>query len=378
MADGAESEWTRCKNILCVRLDNIGDLLMSAPAIAAVKKSFRCSITLVASTAGAQVAHYIDGIDAVMVFDAPWVSTKQNPSPDNILSVVEQLKRKRFDGAIIFSTFSQNPMPSILVTYLAQIPLRLAYCRENPYQLLTDWIPEKEPYAFVKHQVRRDLDLVKRIGAQSDEDRLHVRLPANMEAVHKKLITAGLVPEKPWLVIHPGVSEQKREFPATEWGALASRLVDEIDYQVVITGSEDERSLAATIAAGAHNVFNTAGMFSLGEFMRVIEMAPLLISVNTSAIHIAAAVRTRVLVLYAMTNPQHIPWRVPARIFPFDVPEALQSKNEILRYVRFKYFSFHVPYPSVDNILQAAKELIRATDPGELPESIDFKELLDV
>jgi len=378
MHNGIENKWAACRNILCVRLDNMGDVLMSGPAMRAIKNSFHSTITLLTSTAGAQIAPYVDGIDDVIVFDAPWVSIKTITTPEDIKTAVGQLKEKCFDGAVIFSTFSQNPMPSILIAYLAEIPLRLAYCRENPYQLLTDWIPEKEPYAFVKHQVRRDLDLVKKIGAQPDHDYLRVRIPDNKEIVYGKLKGTGVVMEKPWVIIHPGVSEQKRQFSLEEWIVLAKRLVHDMDCQVVITGSDGERDLADAIVNNERNIFNMAGQFTIDEFLRVIEIAPLLISVNTSAIHIAAAVNTRVVVLYAMTNPQHTPWRVPAKVFPFDVPEALQSKNEILRYVRFKYFSFHVPSPSVDMILQAAKELMHATAPENLSDSVDFKELLEV
>jgi hypothetical protein len=61
-----------------------------------------------------------------------------------------------------------------MLAYLAGIPKRLAYCRENPYQLLTDWVPDQEPYTFIKHQVRRDLDLVAAVGAVTSNDQLQL------------------------------------------------------------------------------------------------------------------------------------------------------------------------------------------------------------
>src|SRR5207302_7487370 len=52
----------------------------------------------------------------------------------------------------------------------------------------------------------------------------------------------------------------------------------------------------------------------------LIALAPLLISNNTGPVHVAAAVGTPVVDLYALTNPQHTPWAVPSRVLSYDVP----------------------------------------------------------
>ena len=56
------------------------------------------------------------------------------------LRFIETLRSYAFDAAVIFTTYTQNPLPTALMLYLANIPLRLAHCRENPYQLLTHWV----------------------------------------------------------------------------------------------------------------------------------------------------------------------------------------------------------------------------------------------
>mgnify|MGYP003350186482 CR=1 FL=1 len=66
----------------------------------------------------------------------------------------------RASAAVIFTVYSQNPLPAALFATWAGIPLRLAYCRENPYALLTDWVPEPEPESFIRHEVQRQIDLV--------------------------------------------------------------------------------------------------------------------------------------------------------------------------------------------------------------------------
>src|SRR5437868_5612100 len=142
----AELAWQQAEHILCVRLDSIGDVLMTTPAIRALRDSTPGrQITLLASPAGAEAAALVPEIDEVIVYDAPWMKAtapRATSRPDR--EVVDRLRGSGFDAAVIFTVFSQNPLPAALLCYLADIPLRLAYCHENPYQLLTDWEPDPE------------------------------------------------------------------------------------------------------------------------------------------------------------------------------------------------------------------------------------------
>jgi ADP-heptose:LPS heptosyltransferase len=63
-----------------------------------------------------------------------------------------------------------------------------------------------------------------------------------------------------------------------------------------------------------------AGQLELGELAAVIQRASLLIANNTGPVHVAAAIGTPVVDLYALTNPQHTPWRVLSRVLFHDVP----------------------------------------------------------
>jgi ADP-heptose:LPS heptosyltransferase len=70
-------------------------------------------------------------------------------------------------------------------------------------------------------------------------------------------------------------------------------------------------------AAPTHSL---AGELDLGSLAALLERAPLVISNNTGTVHVAAAVGTPVVDLYALTNPQHMPWLVPHRVLFHDVP----------------------------------------------------------
>jgi len=113
---------------------------MTSPAIRALKQSEAGRrITLLTSTGGSPVGHLIPEVDDVIIFDAPWVKTPAGSDTSELEhTLIRTLRDRRFDGAVIFTVYSQNPLPSAMLCYLADIPLRLAHCHENPYRLLTD------------------------------------------------------------------------------------------------------------------------------------------------------------------------------------------------------------------------------------------------
>lgn len=353
--------WEDYKKILCVRLDNMGDVIMSSPAFRALKESFRSSITLLTSSMGSAIARMIPEVDDVIVFDVPWVKLQSGDAND-IRDMVQILKSQRFDAAIIFTVYSQSPLPAAMLLYMADIPIRLAYCRENPYQLLTHWLPDEEPYALIRHQVKRDLALVNSIGAAVKDDRIQLDLPEYIwPAMREKLRHEGVDFMKPWVILHPGVSEKKREYPEEHWISIAQKITGIHELQVIITGTQSEAPLAKHIKTAAGNqVYTLAGLLSIEEFVMLIKHALLVISVNTSTIHIAAATQTRVIVLYALTNPQHTPWKVPGFVLPFDVPEEMQSKNEIIRYVQEHYFKDQPSSALPDDVMNAVEALLNS------------------
>lgn len=339
-----KKDWKECRRILCIRPDNIGDLLMSTPAIRALKGTFNCHITVLVSSAGAAVVPAIPEIDDAIVFDVPWVQTSDIPAPARFNQLVKQLKDGQFDAAVVFTVYSQNPMPSIMLAYLAEIPLRLAYCRENPYQLLTDWVPDEEPYTLIRHQVARDLHLVAHIGATTGDPHLSIKSNEKLwPAVCEKLLKLGIDLRKKWLILHPEVSENKRKYPVSDWIEAGKKICMSAGCQLLITGKNNAEE-AEEIAGGiGRHAFPAAGLFSLEELIILIKHATLLLSVNTGTIHIASAVHTPVLVLYALTNPQHTPWRVTSKVLYFDVPAPLRSKNEVVKYVYQSFATEDLP-----------------------------------
>jgi lipopolysaccharide heptosyltransferase II len=216
-------------------------------------------------------------------------------------------------------------LPAALLLHLAGIPRVLAHCRETPYGLISDWVPEPERDAATRHEVRRQLDLVAHVGFTTDDERLSFRVPPDaMRTVRDHVLPRiGIAPGdgRPWAVVHPGASAPSRRYRPDGYARAAGRLAREDGVCLVFTGSAEEAPLVEEIreAMGAPSV-SLAGQLSLGELSALLAVAPLLIANNTGPVHLAAALGTPVVDLYALTNPQHGPWMTRSRVLNVDVP----------------------------------------------------------
>jgi lipopolysaccharide heptosyltransferase II len=339
--------WQTCKNILCIRADNMGDVIMSTPAFRALKETFGCRLTLLTSKMGSLITPFIKEIDETIVSDLPWVKTNKAINSNNCFELIEKLKAHHFDAAVIFTVYSQNPLPSALIAYMANIPLRLAYCRENPYDLLTDWLPDKEPYTLIRHQVRRDLCLVQHIGAKTSDERLS--LCFNKHAfinAAKKLSAIGFDPGNRFIIAHPGVSDKKREYPCEYWSESLKLIKRQTGIPILLTGSKNEKDIAQRIKQEAgENIYVDGGLLTIEEFICMISHCEVIITVNTSSLHIAAALHKPVVALYAQTNPQHTPWLTKNAVLTYSISQELKSKNEVIGFVDRSYYGEHINYP---------------------------------
>ena len=318
--------WHGVRRLLVVRLDNLGDVLMATPAIAALRAGLAdAEITLLASPSGAAAVPFLDDVDGAIVFAAPWVQGDGADVPPGgaELELVERLRAARFDAAVILTTCTQSALPAALACRMAGIPLRLAHCRENPYGLLSDWALERDVIGDgMRHEVERQLALVAHVGFAAADRRLRFTVPATARsAVAARLARAGVDKSRPLVVVHPGASAESRRYPALRFGIAAERIARASEATVVLSGAAEERPLIEEMrAAMTVPAISLAGQLDLGELAALVEAADVLVANNSGPAHLAAALGTPVVDLYALTNPQHTPWLVPARVLNHPVP----------------------------------------------------------
>lgn len=338
LAPPGARRWLAARKVLAIRLDNLGDVLMTTPALAAVRHGLpRGHISLLGAPSSLALAPHLPILDEIIPFAAPWMKAPvdddralaQRPGRPE-LELVERLAAARFDAAIVFTVCTQSALPAALVCRMAGIPLRLAHTRENPYSLLSDWVPDGDTIAEgMRHEVARQLALVASVGFRSPDDRLRFELrDADRASARRRLEEVGL-PQTPYFIVHPGASAPSRRYPAEWFGIAADQIAATTGCTPVFTGSSSEQHLIDRARGQISGPsFSLAGTLALGELAAVIEQGRLLVANNTGPVHIAAALGTPVVDLYALTNPQHTPWKVPSRVLSRDVPCRYCLKSE--------------------------------------------------
>jgi ADP-heptose:LPS heptosyltransferase len=313
----AGNPWLAARNLLAVRLDNAGDIVMLGPALRAIKTtSPECQITLLASPAGAKAAPLLPWIDSMLTWRSVWQDLGQLPfDPARENELIQLIAERAFDAAVIFSSFSQTPHVAAYVCYLAGIPLRAGESKEFGGGTLSTEL-RNSPDEI--HQVDRNLRLVHALGFTHVDPALEIAIPdASREAVARCLRDVGITQEQPLALLHPGASAAARRYPAERFQQVAG-LLQGRGWPVVVTGSERERDLLE-IVVGDNDAIPVFTDLSIQEFAALVARASTVVCGNTLPLHLADATRTPVVALYSGTElisqwgPRFTPSRVLQR-----------------------------------------------------------------
>lgn len=306
------------RRILAVRLDNVGDLVMLSPALAAIRCAFPLArVTLLTSPAGASVVPLLPAVDDVIVHRAPWqdVSGAQPFDPAAEMEFVESLRAGRFDAAFLFTSFSQSPHGPAYAAYLAGIPCRVGESLEFGGALLTHAAP---PLDSVAHQVDRNLHLLRAVGLPADDTGLRLSLPSGAVAAADALLAhVGVGPGEPFVAVAPGASCPARRYPAERFARAAAEIGARTGFSIVVLGSTRERDLGdAVTSAIPGGATSLAGQTSVPELAAILARASLLLGNDSGPMHLAEAFARPMVIVFSGTDleSQWGPRQAPARM----------------------------------------------------------------
>ncbi|HKG38061.1 MAG TPA: glycosyltransferase family 9 protein [Conexibacter sp.] len=310
-------------HVLVARLDNDGDVLLAGPAIRAAKRDAE-RLTLLCGPRGLQAAALLPAVDDILVHRAEWIDPEPAPFENGPTQrLLLELARRAVDEAVVLTSFHQSPLPLALLLRLAGIPRIGATSEDYPGSLLD----VRHRIDDDVHEVERSLSLMRAMGhelPETDDGALRVRELDDTAAAAARPFDA----ETPYVVVHPGASVPARAWAPARHVELVGALVD-AGWHVAVTGSPSERALTAEVAAGASphphtQVRDLGGTTDLAQLAAVLAGAAVVVVGNTGPAHLAAAVGTPVVSLYAPTVPavRWRPWRVPHAILNGAVPCA--------------------------------------------------------
>jgi lipopolysaccharide heptosyltransferase II len=294
------------KNILAIRLDNIGDVVMTGPAIRALRQANPgAKITMMASPGGSQVTPLLPWVDDVIAWRAVWqdISKDVPVTPEKELELVQLLAERAFDAAFIFTSFSQSPYPPAYACYMARIPLRVGQSKEFGGGLLSHWVkPLEEP----TYQVDRNLHLLRGLDIPVADDRLELRVPpAAQHSVEALLAESGIGPQQPYVALAPGASAKARRYDEERFAAAVEQISEQARLPVVLIGSPREVGkfpTLETLATLTYHVHSLIGRTSVVEMGGIIQRSALVITNNSGSLHMAAAFNRPLVALYSGTE----------------------------------------------------------------------------
>ncbi|MCX7777720.1 MAG: glycosyltransferase family 9 protein [Armatimonadetes bacterium] len=289
------------EHILVVRLDHIGDLLCSFPAIKALRRKFtNARISLLVGPWCREMAQLNENVDEVIVYRAPWFDRQRqsgNKHPfffiGEMLIGARMLKQKGFDMALDL----RGDLRNILLMALSCIPIRVGYSDVGGKFMLTHPVKRNR----WQHEIFRALDIVRAIGCDGSSAEIELRPPDEALLRAAKILSELKVNTAPILVVvHPFSGDRARWWTTDGFVRLCQYLRERFGAIVLLTGSSEERKMVERIRQPfKEGIFNLSGALSLHELIALVSLADCVITVNTCTMHFAAALGTPQVVLFS-------------------------------------------------------------------------------
>ncbi|MEY2489151.1 MAG: heptosyltransferase [Verrucomicrobiota bacterium] len=283
-------------NILLIQLKRIGDLILTTPAIAALREKFpEATLSLVVSPAVEGLLPAISGVDKVLV-----VRGKADDALDWLA-----LAWGKFDYCL---DFTRNDRSSFL-TLLSRARKRITSDHPN----LRTKIRARGYNEFVEspvrflHTVDYHLALLKPLGINDASRAIHLDLPDSTVAAAEHLLRAAQAGHE-FVILHPGSARAEKFWEVDRWSQVIDHCMQERQMKCVLTGGRSalERTQIAAIKSSTRSdVIDLSGKTDLLTLAALVRKARLLVTVDSAPMHFAAAWETPQVVLFGPTNPFH-------------------------------------------------------------------------
>ncbi len=292
---GGAVDWSALTRVLLVRMDNLGDVILSTPLLRALRASLAAGarLDLLASPGGVALAPVLPHVDEVHGWRAPWQDASGALPVDPVREAGLTALLRGYDAVVISTSFSQSPWPAAYAAYLAGVPVRVGQSQEFGGSVLSSWVlPGPDDHSA--HQVDRGLRMLAAAGVPDQGRRLELVVPpaADLRAAE----ALGERDARPLVLLAPGASAPARRYPRFADAVTGLR---EAGTRVVVVGTEAERALVAEVSGGVDAL---VGMLDVPALVAALARADAVVTNNSGSMHIADAVGTPSVVLFAGTE----------------------------------------------------------------------------
>lgn len=279
------------QRILVIRLDRIGDVVLSTPVLQALRTAYPDAF--LAMMVRPVCRELLDGhpaLNEVIIYD----KDGRHRSLLGTIAFAQRLRRYRFETAIVLHPSNRSHW----IPWLTGIPTRIGYDRKSAW-LLTHRLPHRKQEG-AKHEAEYALEMLQAFGIEPPAPKpvIPVRPPA-VQRVDQLLREQGIDAACGLIAIHPSASCISKRWMPERFAQVADRLIEERALQVVlVAGPEDVAHTVAVERGMRHRPLNLAGKLSVGELAALLARCRLLLSNDSGPVHIAAAVGTPAVAIF--------------------------------------------------------------------------------
>jgi heptosyltransferase-3 len=277
------------ENVLVVRTDRIGDVLLALPMITVLREcipGIRISMLLHSYTSA--LVEGFAGLDSIITYD-------ESGEQKRFFAILAELRARRFDLVVV----SHPTFRIAVLMVLAGVPVRVG-SGYRWYSFLFNKRVFEHRKTAEKHESEYNVSLLQAAGLCSTSvPRPYLTLPDSAnEAAAEELKRLGIAQAERFVILHPGSGGSARDWSSDNFGELAKGLATD-GFRVVVTGIETERELVMQVLTRAEGAATgSVGRMSLKVLAAFIGRAQLFVSNSTGPLHIASAVGTPVIAFY--------------------------------------------------------------------------------
>jgi ADP-heptose:LPS heptosyltransferase len=307
------------KRIVCLRLERLGDLLMTLPAIADLRASFPDgAIDLVVGTWNRDLASAIPGIGHVETLDASWLS--RDAGGRSVVGLMREAVRWRsrhYDLAINFEPDIRGNL------VMAAIGARwtAGYASGGGGVLLDTALD----YDVTRHTSDNARALVRAIrgpaGSADPTGGAALQIPDRHRQTAARLLSTLTAARR--IGIHVSGGRAIKQWPEIRFRELAERLVGERDAAIVLTGTPADRALidAVRTALPADRVLDISNDVDVVTVAALLERLDLFVTGDTGPMHLARAIGTPIVAIFGPSDPaRYAPRGLRDRVVRVDLP----------------------------------------------------------
>lgn len=283
------------KRILAIRLDRIGDVVLSTPALKALRDAYPQSyIACMVRPYAKDVVTGNPYINEVIIYDKDGL---QNGLIGN-LRFLSFLRRKHFDAAVVLHPTSRTH----ILIFLAGIPERIGYDRKCGF-LLTRRISHAKQFGL-KHEIDYTLDILRYIGIEPKDRSLYMPVKPDCEWKIKDILERSGIQDNDTIVaINPSAGCPSKRWRPENFAKVSDMLAEKYGVKIVVISSVPDKYFGDAVAMSMKNgCVNLSARTTVGDVASVLRRAKLFISNDTGPVHIACAVGTPVVVIFGRSD----------------------------------------------------------------------------